>query len=1195
MAESEHIIGIDLGTTNSVVAVLEDEAPRVIPNSEGSTRTPSVISFQDNGDVLVGELARRQAAVNPSRTVSSVKRFMGRGTGDLEHLRARLPFELTEVEGELYVRVGDQGYTPPQLSAFILTKLKQAAEDYLGEEVAKAIITVPAYFDDIQRKATMEAGRLAGLEVLRLINEPTAAAMAYGLGRDGHERIAVYDFGGGTFDVTLLDIENNAFEVLTSVGDTQLGGDDIDDLLVNMLIEQFTVVAGPDYAPDHMALRRMREAAEKAKCELSSARQAVIQLPFLAYQGTTPLHLELTLTRDDLEALIEPLVERTLDICDTALRDCGMRPADITRVVLVGGSTRIPAVQDAVEDFFNQQPFKGINPDEIVAMGAATQAGVLGGKLKEVLLLDVTPHSLGVEVAENKVSRIIEKNSTIPIKAARLFTTTEDNQEMVVVHVLQGEADKANENRSLGRFNLTGIQPAKAGVPRIQVVFHINADGMVEVLAEDLLTREQTSLTLSITAQDTATPTPARQRPRRDRSGRRRRQPHQPQAKITSEVIAPAKPSDTARRSVAQGIPVGPTAVPEFQPLAHTAPAPALQPVRIPTPPPDEVIVPAGPAPPPPPVEPPPAPAEPSAADEPRAAAPAADTGAAAGPKPPAALRIPEAPVDASQLSEASRAALDYLRQGASTATALTAYVRAYHELAHYAETHPADSEVVEQTARLLLQINEPDLARRLLDSAEVSRALTSEQLASLYDMFLEKYPDDDDAVASRAWVLASMGLLDVAIGDLERVCGDDRGSDIQIERLMQLYNEKLASRDDPAIRFKLVKLLVRRGRLDEAISILQQLSGIEAFRVRATQALGFCFWQKGMHYLAWQKFQQLPLSDEVRDILYRLAVDMEDTEQLLNAKSVWQHLSEADSNYRDVAQRLRKADQQLKSQNSAFSADQDQSAAVAGFRNSRFNILEETNRGSMGIVYRAKDKVLDEIVALKVLNDYMTSDPQAVERFKREARAARRLSHPNIVRIHDMFEFGAKRLISMEYIEGRDLKKILHERKTLPSNEVIHIALSVCDALAYAHTLGIVHRDIKPANVMITTTNQVKVTDFGIAKIIVSGSPEATHSGSQILGTPLYMSPEQIRGERIDIQTDIYSLGATLYEMVGGKPPFHEGNIEYHHLHTTPAPLPDSVPQPLAQIIMRCLEKEPEKRFGSIEEMQTALRAALR
>jgi serine/threonine-protein kinase len=498
---------------------------------------------------------------------------------------------------------------------------------------------------------------------------------------------------------------------------------------------------------------------------------------------------------------------------------------------------------------------------------------------------------------------------------------------------------------------------------------------------------------------------------------------------------------------------------------------------------------------------------------------------------------------------------------------------------------------VVESALRLLTFVGDQAGARTLLAKAIESAAANTASTIAMFNHYLSHYPDDEFALAGRAELSLREGNTEQALEDYERLCADDRGTDAQVEKLVDLYQAKLASesREDPETQFKLVKLLLRRNRVDEAINLLQRLARSEPYKARALKILGLCFWQKGMHYLAWQKFQQLPLTEEVKDILLRLSSDMENTDQYLNAKCVLEHLHENDPSYRDVKERLARVERLVAQQAESAGHSAQPSSVFVAFRDSRFIILEEINRGSMGIVYRAKDKILDEPVALKVLTDYLTSDPSAVERFKREARAAKRLSHPNIVRIHDMFEIGNKKLLSMEYIDGKDLKKILLERRTLPTKEIVSIVRSVCDALAYAHKQGIVHRDIKPANIMITQDGQVKVTDFGIAKFLLA-TADSTRSGSQILGTPLYMSPEQIRGDRVDERSDIYSLGAMLYEMISGRPPFWEGNIEYHHLHTAPTPLGDSVHPVLASIVIKCLAKAPEDRFQSIEEMSLAL-----
>jgi molecular chaperone DnaK len=498
MNSESHILGIDLGTTNSVVAITIGSDPVVMPNSEGGNKTPSVVAFLDNGDVVVGEIALRQAATNPVRTISSVKRLMGRNLEDIEDAGDMFPYQLVSHEGDLLIDVDGMGYRPEQISALILKKLKESAESYLGTEVNRAVITVPAYFDDAQRQATIDAAGMAGLEVLRLINEPTAAAMAYGLGRTSQEDeiVAVYDFGGGTFDVSLLEISEKTFEVLTSTGDSHLGGDDLDAAVVSMIVAEFQDEYGVDLTEDPVTLRRLKEVAERAKCELSTTNQTTLALPFLTYVNGQPLHLDRMFTRDEFEDLIDDFVRRTIRCCKRALEEAGLSKKDINRVIMVGGTTRIPLVQDSVEEFFDQQIFRGVNPDEVVALGAATQAGVFEGSVQEVVLLDVTPHSLGIEVEGGKFSRIIEKNSTIPIKAAKTFTTTEDNQAFVNIHVLQGESDEAAENRSLGKFALTGIPPASAGVPRVRVTFFINSDGVMEISAEDMHTGQAQAITI---------------------------------------------------------------------------------------------------------------------------------------------------------------------------------------------------------------------------------------------------------------------------------------------------------------------------------------------------------------------------------------------------------------------------------------------------------------------------------------------------------------------------------------------------------------------------------------------------------------------------------------------------------------------------------------------------------------------------
>lgn len=493
------VIGIDLGTTNSVAAYLEGGQAVIIPNKEGSRLTPSVVAFTKNGEILVGQLARRQAITNPKNTIYSIKRLMGRRYDDPEVERARkvLPYEIVPGEhGEACIKVGDRVYTPPEISAMILRKIKEDAEEYLGEKITEAVITVPAYFNDSQRQATKDAGKIAGLDVKRIINEPTAAALAYGLGRDKEEVIAVYDLGGGTFDISILEIGEGVFEVKSTAGDTFLGGDDFDRRIMDYIIDEFRKDQGIDLRGDQMALQRLKEAAEKAKCELSTALQTEINLPFITADASGPRHLVMTLTRAKLEQLTIDLIERTIGPCERALQDAGLKPEDINAVVLVGGMTRMPKVQEIVERIFKKEPRRGVNPDEVVATGAAIQAGVLGGEVKDVLLLDVTPLSLGIETLGGVFTKIIERNTTIPVSKSQIFTTAADNQTTVEVHVLQGERPMARDNVSLGRFQLTGIPPAPRGVPQIEVKFDIDADGILHVSAKDLATNKEQTITI---------------------------------------------------------------------------------------------------------------------------------------------------------------------------------------------------------------------------------------------------------------------------------------------------------------------------------------------------------------------------------------------------------------------------------------------------------------------------------------------------------------------------------------------------------------------------------------------------------------------------------------------------------------------------------------------------------------------------
>jgi molecular chaperone DnaK len=492
------VIGIDLGTTNSAVAVMEGGDPVVITNAEGGRLTPSVVAFAKDGERLAGQVAKRQATTNPENTIFSIKRFMGRRYDEVSHEITLVPFKVVKAaNGDARVEVRGKQYSPPEISAMILQKLKESAEAHLGEKVTQAVITVPAYFNDSQRQATKDAGKVAGLEVLRIVNEPTAAALAYGLDKKKDEKVAVFDLGGGTFDISILELGEGVFEVKSTNGDTHLGGDDFDERIIQWLVAEFKKDQGIDLSKDRMALQRLKEAAEKAKCELSTTLETEINLPFVTADASGPKHLNLKLTRAKLEQLVDDLIQRTVGPCRQALKDAGLDAGQIDEVVLVGGQTRMPKVQQVVKEFFEKEPHKGVNPDEVVAIGAAIQAGVLVGDVKDVVLLDVTPLSLGIETLGGVMTRLIERNTTIPTRKSETFSTAADDQTSVEIHVLQGEREMSRDNRTLGKFQLVGILPAPRGVPQIEVAFDIDANGIVNVSAKDMATGKEQAITIT--------------------------------------------------------------------------------------------------------------------------------------------------------------------------------------------------------------------------------------------------------------------------------------------------------------------------------------------------------------------------------------------------------------------------------------------------------------------------------------------------------------------------------------------------------------------------------------------------------------------------------------------------------------------------------------------------------------------------
>ena len=495
------VIGIDLGTTNSCVALIEGAEPTIVPNLEGGRTTPSVVALAKNNERLVGQLAKRQAITNPENTVYSIKRFIGRRYSESKEEISKVAYEVEKgKDDEILIKLKGKTHRASEISAMILRTLKQYAEEYLGEEVTQAVITVPAYFNDAQRQATKDAGKIAGLEVMRIVNEPTAAALAYGLEKEKAGKIAVYDLGGGTFDISILELSQGVYQVKSTSGDTLLGGDDFDRVIMDWIIEEFKKAEKVDLGKDRMAIQRIREAAEKAKCELSSMHETNINLPFIHADDDGPKHLDLVLSRAEMEKLISPLIQRTIEPCKQAIKDAGFEVKEIDEVILVGGSTRMPAVRKFVKDFFGREPHKGVNPDEVVAMGAAIQAGVLSGEVEEILLLDVTPLSLGIETLGGLMTTLLERNTTVPCRKGQVFSTATDNQPAVSIHVLQGERELSKDNRTLARFDLVGIPPAPRGVPQIEVTFDIDANGIVHVSAKDLGTGKEQNIQVKVSS-----------------------------------------------------------------------------------------------------------------------------------------------------------------------------------------------------------------------------------------------------------------------------------------------------------------------------------------------------------------------------------------------------------------------------------------------------------------------------------------------------------------------------------------------------------------------------------------------------------------------------------------------------------------------------------------------------------------------
>ncbi len=1073
---SEIVLGIDLGTTYSVCAILDGKEPVIIPNQEGKNKTPSIVAFKSKDEILVGELAKRQSTINPQNTIFSIKRFIGKKFSEVEEYTSSFPFKIRGGdEDEILIETEFATYTPEEISSNILLKIKNDAETYLGQKVKKTILTVPAYFNNLQREKTKLAAEMAGLEVLRLINEPTAASLAYSYSKSDAEVVAVYDFGGGTFDLTLLNLSRTTFEVVATGGDTFLGGDDIDEAILQLISKEFLQETGYDLRQNHSALIRLKEACEQAKCELSQLSETDITLPFIASKDNSPLHLHYNLKSESLKELLTPIIKKSLAITEEVLSSANMRMENIDRVILAGGTTRNPLVVKEGENFFNKKTFRGLNPDEIVARGAVIQGGILTGSLAEILLLDVTPVNLGVETVNDQFSIIIEKNSTVPTRKSKIFTTTHDNQALVPIHILQGKSRVASENISLGYYTLSEIPPLKKGEPRIEVSFAIDADGILEVMAEEQKSGASLKVHLSPTldqAEDTME---------------------------TKTTMVNEDTNPTLSSSLSSGKVPNPDSAPEE---SEVSPAPKEEPKE-------------------------------TSSEEEKESVESSDV-------------VPfEGETNSKKLVDV------YLSQ----------------------EKYP-------KACTLLNMIHE-----------ENKEALP--YVLEKYQQIAEKWEEKPaEFYQKKAFFHKLQGDLYECAICLEKARQLDKNNSAVLEQLLTVYHQIIEENPQAhEIKLKLGKLYFETKNINSAITYLQRASFSSDLQHEACKYLGRAFFEKKLYYIALQQFKKCRVDEEIKESLYQLNRAFEDEGQYMNAVNALENILAEDINYRDALQehhRLKKAAHyertQIDETPTPFSSElNNYSSANSNFLGNRFVQLKEINRGSMGVVYEAYDTALEEKVVLKILANTLAQDAEALKRFKREAKATRKLTHPNIVRIYDFGEINRIKYISMEYINGKDMKSILRSHGPLPEKKVLFYAKQICMALQYAHEKGIIHRDIKPANILITKEQVIKVSDFGIAKS-TRGGTEVTKIG-EIVGTPLYMSPEQITSHEIDFRADVYSLGVLLYEMISGKPPFLQGDITFHHLNTTPSPPKYCSPQ-METVIMKCLQKKLSLRYQAVSEV---------